>query len=417
MRILIYGLNYAPELTGIGKYTGEMVAWLQAQGHHVCVVTTPPYYPAWQIGEGYSTWWYGYEETERLKVYRCPLWVPKSPSVLNRILHLLSFALTSLPVALWLGLWWRPDLMWVVAPAIFSAPGALLASRLGGAKSWLHIQDFEIDAAFDLGLLGTRSERKNSRFQDFPLSLERLLLQRFDYVSTIAPAMLKILEAKGVEPSSLVFFPNWVDTEIIYPLDTPSPMRQELGIPLDRIVVLYSGNMGKKQGLEIAIASAKLLSNYPNILFILCGDGVMRSDLEEIAEGLDNLMFLPLQPLAKLNDLLNLADIHILPQRSDVADLVMPSKLGGILACGGAAIATAHPHTEVANVVQASGGIVCLPDDAQHFAEAILTLAQDPAKLDSMKQSARSYALQNLAKEEILSNFHSLLTSIGHLKK
>jgi colanic acid biosynthesis glycosyl transferase WcaI len=406
VRILIYGLNFAPELTGIGKYTGEMVTWLRSQGHHICVVTTPPYYPAWQVGEGYSTWWYGYEETERLKIYRCPLWVPKSPSGLKRILHLFSFALTSLPVALWMGLWWRPDLVWVAAPAIFSAPGAWLAGLLGGGKTWLHIQDFEIDAAFDLGLLGVNSDQKNSRLRHLVSALERWLLRRFDHVSTIAPAMLKILEAKGVEPAKLVFFPNWVDTEIIYPLDTPSPMRYELGIPLDRIVVLYSGNMGKKQGLEIAIASAQLLSTHPNILFVLCGDGVMRSQLEQVAEGLDNLMFLPLQPLEKLNDLLNLADIHILPQRSDVADLVMPSKLGGILACGGAAIATAHPHTEVANVVQAAGGMVCLPDDAQHFAEAILALAQDPVKRDSMQQSARSYTLQNLAKEEILSNFH-----------
>lgn len=55
MRILVYGINYSPELTGIGKYTGEMVEWMAGQGHEVRVVTAPPYYPQWQVGEHYSS--------------------------------------------------------------------------------------------------------------------------------------------------------------------------------------------------------------------------------------------------------------------------------------------------------------------------------------------------------------------------
>ena len=112
MRILIYGINFSPELTGIGKYTGEMAAWLAARGHEVRVVTAPPYYPDWQVWAGFSAWQYQLadETGGRLRVVRCPLWVPARPSGLTRLLHLASFALSSLPVLLWQ--WrWRPEVV------------------------------------------------------------------------------------------------------------------------------------------------------------------------------------------------------------------------------------------------------------------------------------------------------------------
>jgi colanic acid biosynthesis glycosyl transferase WcaI len=164
MRILIHGINFSPELTGIGKYTGEMAEWLAPQGHDVRVVTAPPYYPQWQVADGFANAWsksqlsalasslHTSAATGKLVVYRCPLWVPAKPSGLKRILHLASFALSSLPVMLSQVLW-RPQVVWVVQPALFCAPQALLVARLCGAKAWLHIQDYEVDAAFDLGLL------------------------------------------------------------------------------------------------------------------------------------------------------------------------------------------------------------------------------------------------------------------------
>ncbi len=407
MRILIYGLNYTPELTGIGKYTGEFTDWLTAQGHEICVITSPPYYPAWKIGEGHHNWWHSYQESDRRYVCRCPLWVPEKPSGFKRILHLLSFSVSSLPVALWHGLTWRPDLVWLVAPAIGSSLGAWLTARLSGAKSWLHIQDLEVDAAFDLGILSAQSLKKSI------LKVEQLLLRRFDCVSTIALPMQKRLEAKGVDCSKLLLFPNWVDTETIYPLELPSPMRSELRIPPEQILVLYSGNMGRKQGLEIVIEAAKIIGSKHEldlgITFLLCGDGSVRSQLEDKANGLANVKFLPLQPLENLNNLLNMADIHLLPQRADAADLVMPSKLGGILACGGAVIATAHAHTEVANVVSDAGGIVSVPEDAEQLANHILLLAQNSGDRQLMKQQARAYAVKNLSKERILENVHEYM--------
>ena len=221
MRLLIYGLNHAPEPTGIGKFTGEMAAWLASRGHEVRVVTAPPYYPAWRVGPGYSAWRWQREEIEGARVYRCPLYVPAQPSGTKRILHLASFALSSLPVALWQALVFRPQVLIAIAPALTSIPGARLAAALGGAAAWLHIQDFEIDAAFALGMVSGGPVRR------FALGSESWLLRRFHRVSSITPAMVARLGEKGVAAARRRLFPNWVDTATIRPAG--SALRRELG--------------------------------------------------------------------------------------------------------------------------------------------------------------------------------------------
>lgn len=117
MKILVYGINYSPELTGIGKYTGEMVAWMTQEGHEVRVITAPPYYPQWKVGERYSAWRYRREEGEAT-VWRCPLYVPKQPSTLKRLLHLGSFALSSF-FPLMAQRRWKPDRIIGVVPTLF----------------------------------------------------------------------------------------------------------------------------------------------------------------------------------------------------------------------------------------------------------------------------------------------------------
>ncbi|TYC51809.1 colanic acid biosynthesis glycosyltransferase WcaI [Zoogloea oleivorans] len=404
MRVLIYTLNYEPELTGIGKYSGEMASWLAENGHDVRVVTSFPYYPQWHIQEGYSARWYIDEVKGRVALTRCPLWVPAKPGGLKRLLHLASFALTSFP-ALLRQFFWRPDVVWVVAPAFFCVPGALLASRLCGAKAWLHIQDYEVDAAFDLGML------KGERLKRTALSVERWLLRGFDRFSTISHRMHQLALSKGVAIEKAVLFPNWVDLDAITSTqqDTGrSGYRSELNIPDDSVVALYSGNMGAKQGLEILAEAASRLKSQEGLHFIFCGNGAGRADLEKRASGLPNVRFLDLQPLERLGELLGTADIHLLPQRGDAADLVMPSKLTGMLASGKAVVATAHAGTEVAMVVDGCG-LVVPPEEPVAFSEAILRLAQDRELRDRFGKAGRVYAEQHLDRNAVLRSFEAEL--------
>ena len=143
MRILLVGINFYPDLTGIGVYSADMAAYLGRQGHQVHVVSAPPYYPYWKVQPGYKGWRYEHEGWEGMQVYRAPLWVPGKPTGIKRLLHLFSFAVSSFPLLLG-HIFWRPDLVICVAPAFFSAPFAWLIAKLCGARSWLHIQDFEL---------------------------------------------------------------------------------------------------------------------------------------------------------------------------------------------------------------------------------------------------------------------------------
>ena len=408
MKILFYGINFAPELTATGKYTGEMAEWFAKQGHDVRVITAPPYYPAWQVSEDYKNN-YKVECWNGVKVHRCPLWVPKKPTGLKRLIHLASFALSSLPVLLmqWR---WKPDVVWIVEPPLMCAPAAVTFAKLNGAKSWLHVQDYEVNAAFDMGLI------KAKWLRGFVESCERWLMRCFDRVSSISGQMLKLAKHKGVEEAKIVSFPNWVDISAIQPLKQVSPYRKELGITDDKIVALYSGNMGGKQGLEILAEAARIIEQkqIQNIQFVFCGNGAGREDLEKACIGLNNVMFLDLQPFERLGKLLGLADIHLLPQRADAADLVMPSKLTGMLASGKSVIATATPDTELGYVVteDAQCGLIVAPENALELAEAIIQLSQDSESRQSYGKNGRQYAENKLSKDQILKTFEQNLKNL-----
>ena len=404
MKILLYGINCAPELTGIGKYTGEMAEWLSQQGHEICVVTAPPYYPEWKISKQYSSFLYRHEVINSVRVWRCPLWVPQRPSGLKRILHLVSFAVSSFPIML-SQVFWRPNIILVVEPPLFCAPTTLLTTWLCRAKSWLHVQDFEVDAAFELGILSSPWLRR------LVLKLERLLMNRFDRVSTISERMMLQLSNKGVDSNKQVLFPNWVDIDHIYPLEILSPYREELEIPKSNIVFLYSGNMGEKQGLEIIVESARLLSEHKNITFVMCGNGAAYTRLFQLAKGLNNILWLPLQPLDKLNELLNMADVHLLPQKADAADLVLPSKLTGMLASGKPVLATAIDGTQISKVLE-SAGIVVPPENIDAFVKAMLDLAGDAERRQQLGKKARKYAVEHLGHKAVLARFEKDLKDV-----
>ena len=409
MRILIHGINYSPEPIGIGKYTGEMAEWLAMHGHEVRVVTAPPYYPQWRFQPPYRGWSYRIELMNGVGVYRCPLWVPERPRGLSRILHLLSWAISSIPISLRL-VFWRPDVVFTVEPTIFGAVVALLAARLAGARCWLHVQDFELEAALGLGMV------QSGRVVRVAAAIEAWLMTRFDCVSSISGAMLRRIAEKGVSDANIVSFPNWVDCDELRPLPTEQSLRGEWEIPFDRKVVLYAGNVGNKQGLDVLLECAEIyMQSRPDVLFLLVGDGSAKKELERRADaqGLTNVLFKPLQPIDKLAALLSTADVHVILQRKGAADLVMPSKLTGIMAAGGVALVTAEPGTELYHVVTDNNiGLVVEPESVSSLRQGLETLIDNDELCVSLKERSRLYAESVLAKRNILDEFENHLNMI-----
>jgi colanic acid biosynthesis glycosyl transferase WcaI len=399
MKLLLLSMNFSPELTGIGKYSGEMADDLGARGHEVVVVCAPPHYPAWRVGSGHVAHRYSADRsTPGVTVYRCPIWVPERPTGLRRLLHQASFALCCLPVLMWLALFWRPAVVLAVAPSTFCAPLAWLAARVAGAKAWLHVQDLELDAAFKMGLL------RGKRLQRACLLAERTLFGAFDRVSTISRRMLRQLACKGVMLERGSLLPNWVDLASIDPSrqhEAAAALRGSLGITPGQKVVLFSGTMNRKQGLGVLVDAARRLQHRDDVVMLLCGEGEVRPGLEAAAAGLPQVRFMNLRPAHELGALLTLADVHLLPQVRDAADLVLPSKLGGMLASGRAVIAGVDPGSEIAGLVRHCG-LRVEPECAAGFAAAIEALCDDEASRLQMGRAARQLAMARLGRQPLM---------------
>lgn len=398
MKILLYGINYSPELTGTGKYTGEMGAWFAEQGHEVRAITAPPYYPEWRIKKGYSAWRYRTQVEDSVRVTRCPLYVPKRPRTVTRLLHLISFSITSAFAVL--AQWrWKPDLIILVVPTLFCAPQAKLLAMLTGARSVLHIQDYEVDAMFGLGM--ARGELLKRCVQ----AAERRILGWFDKVSTISSGMLDRAREKGVPENRLVFFPNWSEVERFKGVERSPALLRKLGVDPQNKVILYSGNIGEKQGLEIVIEAAERLQNKKEYVFLIVGEGAGKAMLVDMThrKGLKNVKFAPLQSYENLPALLASADCHLLVQKRGAADAVLPSKLTNILAVGGNAVIAAEVHTSLGRMCDEFPNIAVRiePESAKDLIRGISQAIEWPQP----NLVAAGYASENMDKEHLLRRF------------
>lgn len=407
MKVQLLGLNYAPEEIGIAVYSAGLAEALSIRGHNVTVVCAHPYYPQWKMADGWPGFGYRTLTHETgAKVIHCPLYVPQNPTAKSRMIHYASFALSALPRLLVDAIRDKPDVVFVVAPSLVSALSGWMTARLTGAKLWLHIQDFEVEAAFATGAIDPKG-----RLGRLALGFERWMLGKFDMISSISLPMLDKLREKGVPEAKIYELRNWANLSRIKVVEGVSPMRKELGIAT-KYVAYYSGNVAAKQGLEIISAAARLLAHREDLTFVICGEGPYLATLKAEAEGLTNIRFFPLQPFEKLSDALGMADVHLLPQIAGVAELVLPSKLTNMLASGRPVVATALSGTALAKEIEGSGAVTP-PGDASAFAAAIEALLENSEQRAAFGEQARIRADANWDMNSILDKFETKLCQLA----
>ncbi|MBS3848542.1 WcaI family glycosyltransferase [Devosia sp. BSSL-BM10] len=402
MRILIVGLNYSPEKVGIAVYTTGLAEYLVAEGNEVKVVAGNPYYPSWQPIDGFKAGRYSHQVKNGVKVTWVPHYIPRNPTGGKRLLHHISFALSSLLPAIKEALSWKPHIVITIAPSLIAAPVARLAALICGAKSWLHLQDFEVEAAFATNLLTGGGVVKG-----VALYFERIILCMFHSVSTISPQMCLRLIAKGIPSTQISEFRNWADLEGIKPAEHFSTFRRRWAI-LTPYVALYSGNIGNKQGVELIVEAARNLQHRDDLTFVVCGEGPRRKEMEMRAADLKNIQFHDLQPREQLNDLLALATIHLMPQTAGAADLLLPSKLTNMLASGRPIVTTAEKNTSLAVEVEGCG-ITVPPSSPSKFAGAIEELLTNTDLYERASRASRQRAEQNWDAQVILGELHRKL--------
>lgn len=403
--ITLVGINFYPEDSSTGLYTTQMAEHL-ALTHNVEVITGFPYYPEWEIRETYknqST--YLKEKKENITIYRYKQYVPKEPSFKKRILHLLDFTVGSL---------WnvfkvkKSDLVICVVPFTTSIVLGLLVAKLRGAKVWVHIQDFEFDAAVESGLAGEQRGVKAKIFKGL-FALEQKLLNKADIVSTISYGMIAKLKTKTDTPH--YFFPNWVDETFI----EPSKTQQHTLMQSNKFKILYSGNIGAKQDWDFFIKVVDHFKHREDIEFIVVGAGAKKEWLVEQTKSMKNITHTMPVEYATLPDLLCSANLHILFQKNDVIDTVMPSKLLGMMASATPSVVTGSLESEVAKVFNKSqGGYFFDSDNFNDVVQSIEKLSTDKKMAFTMGKDARTYIIEHFSATKVLSNFEEKVQEVVH---
>ena len=394
--ITFISLNFHPENTAIGLYSTQLAQYLQEQGAILDVVTAFPYYPQWKIADEYAQKpRFLKEQFEDMTVYRYKQYVPAQPTFLKRVLHIMDFTLGS-----FVNIWKikKCDMVISVIPFTTSALLGYIQKKRFGAKSWVHIQDFEFDAAFQSGLVQAKSEKKGMIYR-FLMAVERSILNRADTVSTISHLMMHTLQEKT--KSSTYFLPNWIDPTQINPLTS----NQHPFLANEKYTLLYSGSIGDKQDWDFFMELVSLL-DFNHYHIIIVGDGAARASVEEKISAHAGITLHPPVPYSALSDLLCSADVHFLFQKAEVLDTVMPSKILGMMASAKPSIITGHPKSEVNQAIKDSkGGYYVVDSKAQSVLNCLEELRTQPEMAVKMGTEARSYVIEHFSKEPILQRY------------
>lgn len=374
IRILILGLNYLPESTSIGPYTADLAEYLQDRGHDVRVVTGFPIAPQWKVWKGYRGRLFMREVIRGVPVTRTWFYVPKYPKKpLQRILFDCSFALSAFFGAL---SGKRPELVIVISPPLQLSITAALIHHLTRARVVLQIQDLVPDAAVAVGAL-----RDGSRPVRMAQALERFAYRTAESIGVICEGMRSNLITKGVPERKVSLLPNYIDTSFMKPVTGQNDFRRRTGIGLQQFLVMYSGSIAGKQGLETFVAAGAEFETDSGVSCCVIGEGPYLPELEKTALtlGLRRFQFLPLQPRESLPSQLSGADVLVITQRATVRDVVFPGKMLYYMAAGRPILASVSQDSETGRFIREHRvGLVVPPEDPVLMAKAIRWMRSHP---------------------------------------
>lgn len=382
MRIHVWGINYAPEWTGIGPHNTALCEFLRARGHTVEMFTTFAYYPAWKKAPEDCGRLFRTDQINGIAVHRCWHFVPGKPSTAKRIFHEFSFVLTSLLRMLSRP---RPEVIVVVSPPLLLGVAAWLAGLVKRTPFVFHVQDLQPDAAIRLGML------KPGLFIRSLCALEKFAYRKAWRVSGISDGMLRAFAEKGVAPEKTFCFPNGIA------FSEPPPVgrfRVSHGIANTDFLAVYSGNLGVKHGLTVLTDAAGMLTR-PDVKLVICGDGAGREELERRKADLPNMILLPLQAPDTYREMLTDADLCLITQQAGSGHAFFPSKLLNALAFSKPVLAVADADSELARAVEAGKfGVVIPPGQPHSVAKALDTFAANPKPLGALGTAGRRYVEQ-----------------------
>lgn len=385
MRVLVLCPHFAPDVAPTGEVMTSIAGALSDRGHELTIITSLPWYRHHRVEDGWRGRPWRRERTARRSIVRLHPFPTDKANIPARAVAFggftglaALFALFSRP---------RPDVVLVMSPPLPLGLAGWLAALLRRVPFVFNIQDVFPDVAVEVGAITNRHVIRVAGM------VERFLYRRSSAVTVLSEDLRDNVAAKlgSNRPERVRVIPNFVDTDRIRPMDRSNSYRTEYGLG-DATVVMYAGNIGYSQSLDLVVEAARRFADRPDVVFVVNGGGSALADLKERSRDLPNIRFIEMQPRERLPEVLAAGDIHVIPLKRGLARSSVPSKLYSILAAGRPVLASVDPGTEVATTVERAGaGRWVVPEDADAFGDALEAMLSDRAALATMGESGRVF--------------------------
>ncbi len=408
MKIVVLCPHFEPDTAPTGTVMTRIVHELATLGHELHVVTSLPWYREHRIEHGWGGRWLRSETTPWGSIIRVhPFPGGDKSNLARRAAGFAGFSVLAGLGALRGGGWFRrADVVLAMSPPLTLGLTGWLAGRLRRAPLVFNIQDVFPDAAVRTGAITNRRIIAAAEW------LERVSYQRSRAVTVLSDDLRCNVAAK-LRPDRrdrVHVIPNFVDTDAIVPGDRLTRYRDELGIG-DEPVVLYAGNVGFSQSLELVVGAAR---RCPDITFVVNGDGAARRELEASATGVANIRFAGYQPIERLAEVLATGDVHVVPLRRGLGDVSVPSKTYSSLAAGRPVVASIDAGSEIPRLLAVAGaGVAVEPDDLDAFVDAIRRLVDDPARREALGAAGRAWAAREASPAAVGAAYDRLLRQVA----
>ena len=414
LRLLILCPHYAPDVAPTGEVMTSIVEGLADLGHRMHVVTALPWYLHHAVEPDWTGQVLHHADTSWGRITRVHPFPTDKRNIPARAVGFAGFTgLAALAGVLSRS---RPDAVLAMSPPLTLGPAGLAVARARRVPFVFNIQDVFPDVAVELGMLTDR------RVIAVASWLERATYQAADAVTVLSNDLRDNVAAKiagrhGGDPAKVRVIPNFVDTARIRPGERENAYRREHGLS-GKTVVMYAGNVGFSQSLDLVLAAASAFIDEPSVVFVINGGGSARPALEQRASGLPNVRFVDMQPKARLPELLAAADVHVVPLKRGLARSSVPSKTYSILASGRPVVASVDPGTEVARTIEDAGaGLAVAPDDPEAFTKALRRLVESPAEAAAMGESGRRWVEHWASPAAVAGAYETLFSELVGAKR
>lgn len=412
MNIVVLCPHFAPDMAPTGEVITAITSRLAARGHRIHVVTSLPWYRHHATEPGWDGQLVRHEDTAWGRITRVHPFPTDKTNIPARALAFGGFTvLSAIEGALTSE---RPDVVLAMSPPLTLGVAGWAVARSRRAPFVFNIQDVFPDVAVELGLL------TNPQVIAVARRLEVRTYRHADAVTVLSDELADNVRAKlaAAVPDRhraevlgrVHVIPNFVDTSAVIAEPAPggAAYRAEYGLG-DRTVVMYAGNVGFSQSLDLVVEAARRLRARSDVVFVINGGGSARESLIAAAADLPNVVFVGMQPKARLTEVLAAGDVHVVPLRRGLAASSVPSKLYSILAAGRPVVASVDPGTEVERtVLRAGAGVAVPPDDADAFCDAVVAMVDDPAGRVVRGEAARQFVEGWMTPESVAVAYESL---------